>query len=129
LVTQNSYITQVPANLSFALRVLALDNADETEVLLASVFRESRSMIIRRDVILMMASRRADHWISDCKHIFPTANGWERRALLIASYTLGDEGDHWRKPIRREQTAFDQLLMTWAAEQKTAKGTSWRVPI
>ncbi len=129
LVLNNSYITQVPANLAFALRVLALDDAEETEVLLASVFRSSQSMMIRRDVILMMAARRADHWVSNCKNIFQTANGWERRALLIASYTLDDEGDHWRAPIRREQTKFDQLVMTWTGEQKSAKGASWRVPI
>lgn len=129
LILKKSYITQVPANLAFALRVLSHDNSEETEVLLASVFRDSRSMMIRRDVILMMASRRADHWVSDCKHIFQTANGWERRALLIASYTLGDEGDHWRHPIRRDLNAFDQLLMAWTAEQKSEKGDSWRVPI
>lgn len=97
LVLNNSYITQVPANLAFALRVLSHDDAEETEVLLAGVFRDSRSMMIRRDVILMMAARRADHWVSDCKNIFPTANGWERRALLVASYTLGEEGEHWRR--------------------------------
>lgn len=129
LVHQNSYITQVPANLAFVLRVLAQDDSEETEVLLASVFRDSRSMMIRRDVILMMAARRADHWVSDCKNIFPTANGWERRALLIASYSLGDEGQHWRKPLKKDQSTFDQLLMDWTAENKSAKGASWRIPI
>lgn len=129
LIVNNLYITQVPASLAFVLRVLALDDSEETEVLLASVFDDSRSMMIRRDVILMMAARRADHWVSDCKHIFPTANGWERRALIIASYTLDDEGVHWRKPIRKEQSSFDKLLMKWTAEQKNAKGASWRVPI
>jgi hypothetical protein len=129
LIVKNSYITQVPANLAFALRVLSFDDAEETEVLLASVFQDSRSMMIRRDVILMMASRRADHWVSDCKHIFATANGWERRALLIASYTLGEEGDHWRGPLKKDLSAFDRLLMTWTAEQKSAKGVSWKVPI
>ena len=79
LIQKNSYITQVPANLAFALRVLSQDDSEETEVLLATVFRESRSMMIRRDVILMMAARRADHWVSDCKTFFPTATGWERR--------------------------------------------------
>jgi hypothetical protein len=38
LITTNSYITQVPANLAFALRVLALDKSEETEVLLADVY-------------------------------------------------------------------------------------------
>lgn len=129
LIQKNSYITQVPANLAFALRVLSQDNSEETEVLLSGVFSESRSMMIRRDVILMMAARRADHWVSDCKNIFPTANGWEKRALLVASYTLSDEGDHWRRPLKKEQSSFDQLLMSWTSENKVAKGAAWTIPI
>jgi hypothetical protein len=129
LINSTSYITLVPANLAFALRVLSSDKSEETEVLLSGVFSSSRSMMIRRDIILMMAARRADHWVSDCKNIFPTANVWEKRALLVASYTLGDEGEHWRRPIKKEQSAFDQLLMTWTAECKTTKGAGWSVPI
>jgi len=129
LIQKTSYITLVPANLSFALRVLSHDKSEETEVLLSGVFSSSRSMMIRRDVILMMAARRADHWVSDCKNIFPTANVWEKRALLVASYTLGDEGEHWRRPLKKEQSAFDQLLMAWTADSKAAKGASWSVPI
>lgn len=129
LIQKVSYITQVPANLAFALRVLAQDDSEETEVLLSGVFRDSRSMMIRRDVILMMARRRADHWVSDCKNTFPTANGWERRALLIASYTLGDEGSHWRRPLKDDLSSFDQLILAWIADSKSTKGASWRVPI
>lgn len=129
LILTTSYITLVPANLAYALRVLSYDRSEETEVLLSGVFNSSRSMMIRRDVILMMAARRADHWVSDCKNIFPTANVWEKRALLVASYTLGDEGEHWRRPIKKELSAFDQLLMEWTAHSKNAKGASWSVPI
>lgn len=128
-IQSKSYITQVPANLAFALRVLSQDDSEETEILLASVFRDSRSMMIRRDVILIMANRHADHWVSDCKNSFPTANGWERRALLIASYILGDEGEHWRRPLKKEQSGFDQLLMSWTDENKKSKGPTWRVPV
>lgn len=129
LIQNNSYITQVPANLAFAQRVLAEDDSEETEAVLAGVFRDSRSMLIKRDVILIMAKRRADHWVSDCKHIYSTANGWEKRALLVASYILGDEGDHWRRPLKSDLSDFDQLILSWTAENKNAKGDAWTVPI
>jgi len=129
LVQTNSYITQVAANLAFALRILSEDDSEETETMLAGVFRDSRSMMIRRDVILIMARRRADHWVSDCKHMYSTATGWEKRALLIASYTLGDEGAHWRRPLRTDLADFDRLVLDWTAESKNSKGDAWKIPI
>ena len=129
LIASDSYITQVPANLAFAIRVLAADSSEETELLFASLYRKSSSMMIRRDLIVLMAHRRADYWLSNCRNSFSTLTGWERRALLVASYTLGDEGKHWRDSIRDEQSPFDKLVMEWAAESKQKQGTNWRVPL
>ncbi|QFZ82611.1 hypothetical protein GFK26_07485 [Variovorax paradoxus] len=127
LITDNSYVTQVPTNLAFSLRTLASDNSEETEILLASAFKRSDSMMVRRDIILMMAQRRADHWVSNCRRSFSTLTIWERRALLVSSYTLGDEGEHWRKSIRRDLNEFDKLLLKWAGDAKAKKGDAWQV--
>jgi Reverse transcriptase (RNA-dependent DNA polymerase) len=129
LIQSDSYITQVRANLAFALRVLASDRSEETEILFASLFRKTSSMMIRRDLIMLMAHRRADYWLSNCRTSFATLTGWERRALLVASYTLGDEGKHWRDSIRDEQSPFDKLVMDWTAESKQKQGSAWRVPL
>jgi hypothetical protein len=129
LIQGDSYITQVRANLAFALRVLATDSSEETELLFATLFRKTSSMMIRRDLIVLMAHRRADYWLSNCRTSFATLTGWERRALLIASYTLGDEGKHWRDSIRDEQSPFDKLVMDWTAESKQKQGPAWRVPL
>lgn len=129
LIQDDSYITQVPANLAYALRVLATDSSEETELLLAALYKKSASMMIRRDIILLMAHRQADYWLSNCRTTFSTVTGWERRALLIASYTLGDEGKHWRDAIKSDQSPFDKLVLEWTAESKSKKGVSWRVPL
>lgn len=129
LISANSYITQVPANLAFALRLLSSDRSEETELLLASVYKRSSSMMIRRDVILIMANRGSDHWVSNCRMTFATLTAWEKRALLIASYTLGDEGKHWRDAIKKDQNEFDQLLLNWTGENKNTKGIAWSIPI
>lgn len=129
LISSDSYITQVPATLAFALRVLATDSSEETELLFAGLYKKTASMMIRRDLIVLMAYRRADYWLSNCRTSFATLTGWERRALLIASYTLGDEGKHWRDAIRDEQSPFDRLVLDWAAESKQKQGPAWRVPL
>jgi len=129
LIQSDSYITQVPANLAFALRVLATDPSEETELLLAAIYKKSSSMMIRRDVILIMSYRRADYWISNCRLTFATVTGWEKRALLIASYVLGDEGKHWRDAVKNDQIPFDKLILEWTGQSKSRKGADWRVPL
>lgn len=129
LIECGSYITQVPANLAYAIRVLANDDSEETEILFASLYKDSSSMMIRRDLIVLMAFRKADYWLSNCRNSFATLNGWERRALLIASYTLGDEGKHWRNAIRNEQSTYDKLVLEWTSESKQKHGPTWRVPL
>lgn len=129
LIASDSYITQVPANLAYAIRVLAADTSEETELLFAALYKKSSSMMIRRDLIVSMAHRRADYWLSNCRNSFSTLTGWERRALLVASYTLGDEGKHWRDAIRDEQSPFDRLVLDWVAERKQKQGAAWRVPV
>jgi len=129
LIECGSYITQVPANLAYAIRVLANDDSEETEILFASLYKDSSSMMIRRDLIVLMAFRKADYWLSNCRNSFATLNGWERRALLIASYTLGDEGKHWRSSIRNEQSVYDKLVLEWTSESKQKHGSAWRVPL
>jgi hypothetical protein len=129
LIARDSYITQVPANLAFALKVLATDYSEETELLFAALHRKTTSMMIRRDLILLMAHRRADYWLSNCRMSFSTLTGWEKRALLIASFTLGDEGKHWRESVKSDQNPYDRLVLDWTAESKQKKGAAWRVPL
>lgn len=129
LISSDSYITQVPTNLAFALRVLVHDEKDESEVIFASVYKNTASMLIKRDVILLMAFRRAEYWVSNCRNNFSTLTAWERRALLIASYILRDEGSHWRDSVKKNLNPYDQLILKWTGESKTSKGHDWRVPL
>lgn len=127
LIKQGSYITRVPANLAFAIRVLAHDDSEETDAILAALYKEPVNMMIKRDIILIMAKRNSDYWISNCRKQYSVITPWERRALLIASYILEDEGKHWREAIKKEVTPMDRVAMDWAAEKKNAG--SWDVPI
>lgn len=127
LVSGGSYMTRVPANLAFALRVLAYDESDETEVVLNDLYKQPLDMMLKRDLILIMARRNADYWISNCRKQYPVLTRWERRALIVGSYILEDEGAHWRKAIKSELSPVDRVIMEWAASRKSS-GT-WSVPL
>jgi len=129
LIQNDSYITQVPTNLAFALRVLVNDPSDEVETIFAAVFKRTSSILIKRDLILLMAYRGADYWISNCKNNFSTLTEWEKRAVLISSYILADEGNHWRRAIKNKLNIYDQLVLNWAGNSKSKKGAGWRIPI
>jgi len=127
-IKDHSYVLQVPVNLAFALRVLAYDTSDETDEVLTQIYAENaNSPSIRRDVILAMARRDADYWISDRLKYWRTLHEWERRALIIASYTLGDEGEYWRKGVKAEFHAPDVLARDWAAGKKATN--LWEIPL
>lgn len=129
LIRSKSYITQVPTNLSYALRLLSADPSEETEIILSNLYKQPLSMMIKRDVILMMAHRGADHWISNCRKNYSTLTVWERRAMLVSSYILEDEGRHWRDSVKHDLNEYDKLVLQWAADSKQKSQGSWRVPI
>lgn len=129
LISSGSYITQVPTNLAYTLRVLSADFSEESERLLSLLYKQPLSMMIKRDIILMMAHRGADHWVSNCRKSYATLTVWERRAMLISSYILEDEGKHWRDSIKHELNDFEKLVLVWASDSKQKNPQGWRVPV
>jgi hypothetical protein len=118
LLDTKSYLFKVPVNLSFAIRILSYNNSEETDNLLIKLFSETSIMMVKRDIILILAQHNADYWISDHLKRFNAATAWEKRSLLIASYILEDEGSEWRKRIKTGLTSFDELVLIWASNQK-----------
>jgi hypothetical protein len=127
LLVSNSYITSVPTHLAYTVRILAHDDSDESDEILIRIYRESTSSSIRRDVILAMAKKNADFWISDVRTNFRTVTEWERTALLTSSFVLGDEGEHWRKSIKLLVSPMQKLVMEWT-EIRSKNGNN-EVPI
>jgi hypothetical protein len=128
LIEEDSRLVGVPAHLAYAVRVLARDASGSaaTDQALARAFR-SPSSLVRRDAILAMARRGRRHWLADLRGRYPGLGPWERRALLVASYVLGDAGSHWRDKLRDQLWPLDRLALRWAGERKDAGG--WEVPL
>ena len=128
LFEKGSHITMIPANRLFAVRLLAYDDSDASDPILVAIYDEvPGDMLVRRDVILAMARRQRTYWLSDVMKRYSTLTPWEKRAVLVASYSLGDEGRHWRDDVRRELSAVDRELSPWIGQKNN--GRIWELPL
>lgn len=127
LIKSRSHVFRVDVHLSFAIRVLAHANSPDNQALLQQVYEERTSPIVRRDVILTLARWGEWYWLSDIRNRFRELSGPERRAFIVASYILKDEGDHWRRHIGKELGPFESFIMEWAGQK--ANRPSWVIPL
>jgi hypothetical protein len=121
LIKSDSHVLRVDVHLCFALRVLQHTNTEETQQLLKELYESRKSDIVGRDIILIMARWGDWYWLSDLRNRYRQLSSPEKRALLVASYALKDEGKHWRDHIKRELNPFEKFILTWAGE-RTGKG-------
>jgi hypothetical protein len=114
LVESRSQIVNTPANLCYAMRVLSDDQSTRTKKVLDNLYAETSSMMVRRDIILIMARRGADDWIANLTKSFNRLSPWERRSLVVASFILGHQGRKWRELISSQLSPIDKLSQVWA---------------
>jgi hypothetical protein len=128
LIRSQSHVTLVPANMVFAVRLLAHDKSEETDALLIGLHgRTGQSMLAKRDIILVMTQRRVDYWLSQMLKQYVSATPWEQRALIVASYVLGDEGRYWRESTRGQLNRFDAAFLQWVGSKNN--GRQWELPL
>jgi hypothetical protein len=127
MFSQKSHVLQIPANQSWAIRVLEKDYDDESERILNELYQGARSLGVRRDVIIAMANGDSSWFVSDVRKRFQSLNGWERRAVICASFCLEDEGAHWRKKLKL--SGFEKVVQRWAAVRKARSGARLRIPL
>lgn len=128
LLRSESHITLVPANRVYAVRILSHDPSEDTEPLLVELYNRPKSdMMVKRDIILAMTRRRAAYWLSDLQRRSAVLTPWEKRAVLVASYTLGDEGHYWRKSITAGLSDVDKEFLRWISTKNN--GRVWDLPL
>jgi hypothetical protein len=127
LIHSDSCVFRVDIHLAFAVRVISSDHSADNVTILQQIYERSNSPIVRRDIIITMANWGEWYWLSDLKNRFRQLSGAERRAIILASYRLKDEGDHWRDHIRKELNPFEIFIMKWAGEKANVQG--WSIPL
>jgi hypothetical protein len=114
----DSHLLAVELNTSFFVQAIGLRHSDIKEKILLDLFdRNSQSPYLRRQIILTMTRWRRHYWLTDIKKSFRSTNEWERRAIIVASYRLGDEGEHWRKNNRRFWDRTETIVRDWTSER------------
>lgn len=114
LIRSDSHVFRVDVHLCFALRVLQHAHTEEVQQLLKELYQTRTSEIVRRDIILIMASWGDWYWLSDLRNRYRQLSAAEKRALLVSSYALKDEGKHWRSSIKKELNPFEKFILKWA---------------
>ena len=123
LVRSESHVFRVDVLLCFALRVIQHEFNEDTQQLIKELYESRNSEIVRRDIILIMALWQDWYWISDLRNRYRQLSASERRAFIVASYSLRDEGRHWRDHIRKELNPFEKFILEWAgARANQGKG-------
>jgi hypothetical protein len=115
LIHSRSYLLRVFCNMSHALRVLGCQPSRENQEACARVYRDSGSQMVKRDAIFAMARMGAENWLADLMERARDLGPWEKRALLVASHSLGEQGRRWRDRSTAELTSFDRLYDKWAS--------------
>ncbi|MCD9122398.1 RNA-directed DNA polymerase [Cupriavidus sp. UGS-1] len=117
LWTERSPLLSVEVNLSYYIKTLAGEQTQQKEEILLRVFDSSANPMIRRLVILVMARWSCHYWLSDAKTKYGAMSIFERRAFIIASYHLGDEGRHWRAHVKSGWSDAEHLIQSWYSDR------------
>ena len=113
-----NHLLRVELNLSYYIQAISRGHSVQKEQILGDIFEHTDSQLLRRQVIRAMSEWKCHHWISDKIRNFNVYTEWERRALLIGSYCLGDEGRHWRKHIKKTLSPTEKTIRHWAAMRR-----------
>ncbi|MFI9740470.1 RNA-directed DNA polymerase [Nocardia sp. NPDC052278] len=133
MIEDSHFISRVDLNLAYMIRTLAGKKSFENEQLLINLFNASHGFrggpapIIQRDIVLTLARWRTSYWLSDQKNYIASAHPWVRRAFWVASYTLGDEGKHWRRANVPGEGTLELVVRDWAS--KKVQENTWEVPV
>lgn len=128
LIQSGSHILRVELILAYAVRVLAArPSAGVQEILVRLYSRPTHSPLVRRDIILAMMRLGAWHWLSALRTSFRSMSPAERRAYIVASFILKDEGKHWRQHLADEFSPLERLVRDWAAAKISQP--NWIAPL
>lgn len=117
LFKEGSHLIQNELNLSYMLQVFGQRQSAAKEQILIDLFERSSSPLVRKEIILVMAKWGVTYWLSDILRRFGSLSNWERKAMIVASFYLTDEGEHWQNHTKRTLTQAEVLIRDWYKER------------
>jgi hypothetical protein len=121
LIREDSFILKTEINLGYVIRLLARQNTPQAQILVAGIYRANpSSMLVATLATQAMGRWKVHYLLSDMKRTFPTMNPWQRRAFVVCSPLLGDEGDHWHAHNKAKFDFIEWLYAAWAIGRASA---------
>jgi hypothetical protein len=113
LFTEGSHLIQNDLNLAYLLQVFGQRQSAIKERILIDVYDRSPSPLVRKEIILIMAKWGITYWLGDLLRRFGSLSNWERKAFIVASFYLTDEGEHWQNHTKRTLSQSEVLIRDW----------------
>lgn len=110
-------VMSTPVGLAYAIRILGSRQSPANQVFLNRCFEEQNDSLVRRDIIIIFANWGNFAWLSLFKSKFNQVSSWERRSLVLASFSMLDEGSHWRSHVKGRFTFFETVVRDWRASR------------
>jgi hypothetical protein len=117
LFAEKSHLVQNDLNLAYLLQVFGQRQSTAKERILIDVFEQSTSPLVRKEIILIMAKWRVTFWLSDLLRRFGSLSNWERKAFIVASFHMSDEGEHWLRHTKRTLSPAEVVIRDWYSER------------
>lgn len=118
LIDRDSHILSVDINRLFLIQVLSRQHTDHKEKVLIALYPSPDDPLLRRMIVHTFANWDCRYFVKRELRNFTSASPWERRGLLIGSFCLDDQGQHWRKGSKATLLPVEQLISSWASERK-----------
>lgn len=96
LIMSNSYLMELDVHRCYSIRILAYYQDYRVDAIFTKWLKDG-SPLLKRDVIIGFVAKGGWYHLSDFKTRVAGETAWVRRAMIVASYGLGDEGKHWRQ--------------------------------
>lgn len=115
--SNSSYLLTIDLHIAYYIQALSQRWSQRKEEILIELFEENRNPLVRRLVLLTLANWKCYHWLSDIKQNYGSFNEWEKRAMILGSFYLGDEGEHWRNNKKRTWNEMESLIHEWSSNR------------
>jgi hypothetical protein len=127
LVEEDSYLFQTENNAAYLIRILSKVNIERSVQAIDYMYSNSTYILVKTNCIYAMANLGNHYWLANLKTRFTTFTSWERRAFLVASYFLRDEGRHWRDHTKEQFSDIEIIIRDWVSTKNIITG--WKIPL
>jgi hypothetical protein len=110
-------VAGIDCYVAYIVRIIGRRKTVTNQQWLVRCYDGESSPLVRRDVIVVFSNWQNFPWLSLFRRRFESAGSWERRAFIVASYSMGDEGSHWRQHAKQRFDHLEKLTAEWRSKR------------